>query len=122
MLLSSTVLALALHLGSAAPAPAAPAIQIERASYVRAAHATLVHADGKEFLAVDWRGAFPPVEARRTLVVEGLDAAGNVLFTRNALACTGMNDARFHRSFDARARVELPSTAGAATLRVRAGS
>ncbi len=122
MLLSSTVLALALELASVpAPAPT-PAIQVERAPYARAVHAALVQRDGKEFLAVDWLSAYPPIEARRTVVVEGLDSAGNVLFTRSVAACPGMNDARFHRAFQARARVELPASVSATTLRVRAGS
>lgn len=120
MLLSSTVLALTLHLSPAAPS--APAIQVERAGYVRSAHAVLVKREGKDFLSVDWRSAFPPTQARRTLVVEGLDAAGNVLFTRQASACDGMNDARFHRSFTARAKVELPAATPAVTLRVRTGA
>lgn len=120
MLCSTTVLALVLNF-TAPAAPKAPAIEVDRAGYVRSAHAVRVTEGEKELLVVDWRGAFPPSQARRTLVVEGLDAAGKVVFTREARAGAGMNDARFHRSFSARARVELPKLDAVVTLRVRAG-
>lgn len=119
MILAAALLAFSLH---AAPAPGAgPVLNVERAAYVRTAHATLVRDEGKTFASVAFRLGVPAVQARRTVTVVGLAQDGSVLFERTAVATQGMNDARFQRAVDARVRVELPDVAGLSELRVRAG-
>lgn len=121
MIFATALLALALHAAPASDASAAPAVHVERAAYVRSAHAALVSADGKMFANVELDVAAPAISARRTVSLVGLASDGTVLFERRVVATAGMNDARFQRAVHARARVELPEVAGLSELRVRAG-
>lgn len=121
MILATALLALSLNTACAAPASAAPTLDVERAAYVRSAHAALVHDGGKAFATVAFQVGAPAIEARRTVTLVGLASDGTVLFERTVVATAGMNDARFHRSVTARARVELPELAGLSSLRIRAG-
>ena len=121
MLIASALLALSLHSACVAPAAAAPALTLERAAWIRGAHAVLVHEDAGTKLEVDLKAAFPALEARRTLTVEAFSADGKRLFTRSAVARPGANDARYHRTVTARVALDLPDLSGVAELRVHAG-
>src|SRR5262245_7051563 len=114
MLLAPALLALAL-----ASAPARPALGLEQGVGVRRAQAALTESGT---LAVELELAFPATAARRALRIEALDADGRVLFTREAVARAGMNDARHHRTVRARASIALPELGGVARLRLRTGA
>ncbi|MBK7877025.1 MAG: hypothetical protein IPJ77_14980 [Planctomycetes bacterium] len=121
MLIATALLSLSLNSACVAPATTGPALHVERAAWIRGAHAALVQDAGATRLAVDLKAAFPALESRRTVTVEAFSADGKLLFTRTAVARPGMNDARYHRTVAARVSVELPDLAGVAELRVHAG-
>lgn len=98
-----------------------PAIEVELGDGVRAVHARVHEVSGASRLDVDLSTRFPGTHARRALQIEGLDAAGQTLFTRELVAESLTTDARYHREQAARASLELPASDALATLRVRAG-
>lgn len=114
-----SLLGLALATACASAPVAGPAIEIESAHGVRAAHARLL--PGEAALEVELRTAFVTLPGQRLVTVEGVAADGRVLFTREAKARAATIDARYHRETRARARVELPELSEVAGLRVRAG-
>jgi hypothetical protein len=121
--LTPLVLGLSLLGTSATVAPAgaaaasAPAIEIERAPWIRSAHARLVDSA----VEVELVGAFPALQARRTVTVEAVDAAGQRLYSVSGIASLGTNDARFHHIAPSHLSLALPRVDGVAELRVVAG-
>ncbi|NUP94796.1 MAG: hypothetical protein HUU28_01415 [Planctomycetaceae bacterium] len=95
----------------------APAIEIERAPWIRSAHAQVVD----ERLEVELLGAIPALQSRRGVTVEAVDATGQRLFSVTGVASLGTNDARYHRSAPSRLSLALPQLEGVAALRVVAG-
>lgn len=119
--LSSALLALALSSACASAPVAGPAVDVERAPWIRTAHARIVDDGGAAHLEVDLRAAFPGLESRRSVTVQGYSADGQLVFTRAGVAEAGMQDARYHRNVDARLALPLPDLSGVAELRVIAG-
>lgn len=113
MLIASALLALSLHSACVAPA-AAPTLTVERAAWIRGAHAALVHEDAGTKLRWTLKAAFPALEARRTVTVEAFSADGKRLFTRSAVARPGASDSRYHRTVTARVALDLPDLSGVA--------
>lgn len=120
-MLITALLALSLNSACVTPSASGPAVQVDRAAWVRTAHATVVQEGTSARLAVDLQAAFPAIAARRTVTVEGFASDGRLLFTKSVVACAGTNDARHHRTVKARASIVLPELANVAELRVHAG-
>lgn len=102
---------------SGAAVASTPAIQVERAPWIRSAHAQVVDSH----VEVELVGAFPAFQSRRAVTVEAVDAAGQRLFAVSGVAAQGTLDARFHRSAKSRLSLALPQLDGVAELRVSAG-
>lgn len=102
---------------SGAAVASAPSIELERAPWIRSAHAQVVDSH----VEVELVGAFPAFQSRRAVTVEAVDAAGQRLYTVTGVAALGTLDARFHRSAKSRLSLALPQLDGVAELRVLAG-
>lgn len=96
--------------------PSTPEPRVEFAGYLRDTHFE-VGQDGKAHLSARIEG--PMTLDRRTFVIEGLDAAGNVVVQRTVRACVAPGTARRHHARAARVEVDLGDLTGVAVVRAR---
>lgn len=94
---------------SGATAASAPSIELERAPWIRSAHAQVVDSH----VEVELVGAFPAFQSRRAVTVEAVDAVGHASTPSRVSRRSETLDARFHRSAKSRLSLALPQLDGA---------
>ncbi|HEX5010301.1 MAG TPA: hypothetical protein VFY71_07860 [Planctomycetota bacterium] len=119
--LLASALLLATGCGALSPAPAAPGepgLELRAAPDVRVLALDVQPQPGGWLLAAHFELPHPVLPSERTALIEGLDAAGTVLFAQAVELRLRTLPARFGEPRPATLRADLPAHAGLQSLRL----